>query len=291
MRGIILAGGKATRLWPSTKVISKQILPIYDRPMIYYPLATLMELGIRDILLISSPEQLPFLQQILEGIESLGVRVCFAPQTKPRGIADAFMIGEDFIAGESSCLILGDNFFYDPEKTGVFQGAQSDFSGAQIWGYQVPDPERFGVVEFSSAGEVLDIVEKPQNPRSSYAVTGLYFYDEAVVSYARDLKPSPRGELEITDINRRYLAEKKLQLKLLPQESYWLDVGTYDSLLFASQYVKEQEQREKAKICCIEEIALRQGWSTQKEIEHYITQYQCCPYGEGVLNMMASKTL
>jgi len=266
MKGIILAGGAGTRLYPLTKVISKQLIPIYDKPMVYYPLSTLLLAGIKDILIISTKEDIPKFQNLFGDGSEIGVNFEYAIQEKPNGIAEAFIIGEKFIGNDTVCLILGDNIFYGDGISGKLKSASEIKEGAIIFGYYVKDSEKYGVVEFDKEWNVLSIEEKPQNPKSNYAVVGLYFYDNSVVEIAKNLKPSKRGELEITDVNKIYLQNKKLKLKLFPRGYAWLDTGTQESLIEASMFIKTIEDRQGLKIGCIEEIAYRNGWITKDKL-------------------------
>lgn len=271
MKGIILAGGHGTRLYPITTVISKQLLPVYDKPMFYYPLSMLMLANIRDILVISDPIQIPIFKRLLGTGDQWGLNFSYAEQTKPKGIADALLIGKEFINKEPVSLILGDNIFFGNNLSVVLQSAAELRDGAIIFAYEVRDPNRYGIVEFDKLGNAISLEEKPSNPKSSYAVPGLYFYDSNVVNYAEQLTPSARGELEITDLNQIYLDKNKLNVELLGRGIAWLDAGTPDALLSASQFIQSIEIRQGLMISCLEEIALRKGFITKKQLKYHIT--------------------
>lgn len=280
MKGIILAGGSGTRLYPLTLVTSKQLLPIYDKPMIYYPMSTLMLAGIKDILIISTPEDLPNFKKLLGDGNQFGISLSYAEQPSPDGLAQAFIIGKEFIGKDDCTLILGDNIFYGNNFSSILKEAVSNKEKATVFGYHVEDPERFGVVEFDEHGKVLSVEEKPENPKSNYAITGLYVYDNRVIEYAESLKPSKRGELEITDLNRIYLEKGDLDVKLLGRGFAWLDTGTMDSLVEAAEFVKMVEKRQGIKISALEEIAYRYGWIDREKLLYAAEKYGKSPYGQ-----------
>ena len=286
MKGIILAGGSGTRLYPITKAISKQINPIYDKPMIYYPLSILMLAGIREILVISPPRDLPLFKELLGNGEDFGVKLEYAIQEKPNGLAEAFIIGEEFIDNDSCALVLGDNIFYGHGLTGMLKEAEARKEGATIFGYYVPNPKDFGVVEFDKDGKVISLEEKPQNPKSNYAVPGLYFYDNTVVEKAKRVKPSKRGELEITSINEMYLQEEKLHVVNFGRGMAWLDTGTHDALLEAANFVKTIQSRQGVMVACLEEIAYRNGWISKEKVLELAKPLMKSKYGEYLVGMI-----
>ena len=285
MKGIILAGGSGTRLYPITKGISKQLIPVYDKPMIYYPLSTLMLAGIKDILIISTPEYTPLFKQLLGDGSEWGISLTYKVQEKPNGLAEAFILGADFIGDDSVCLILGDNIYYGSGLSKLVQEAAQKTDGATVFGYHVNDPERFGVVEFDSNMKALSIEEKPENPKSNYAVTGLYFYDNTVVEKAKNLKPSDRGELEITDINKLYLDEGKLDVKLMGRGYAWLDTGTHDSMMEAASFIATIQKRQNLKVACLEEIAYRMGYISKEKLVELAQPMKKNDYGQYLLRL------
>ncbi|MCI9040872.1 glucose-1-phosphate thymidylyltransferase RfbA [Dubosiella newyorkensis] len=289
MKGIILAGGSGTRLYPLTKVTSKQLLPIYDKPMIYYPMSILMQAGIRDILIISTPEDLPRFEELLGDGHQFGVNLSYKVQPSPDGLAQAFILGEEFIGDDSVAMILGDNIFNGHGLTKRLRAAAQKENGATVFGYYVEDPERFGVVEFDENGKAISLEEKPTEPKSNYAVTGLYFYDNNVVDYAKNLKPSPRGELEITDLNKIYLEKGNLNVTLLGDGFTWLDTGTHESLVDATNFVKTMEDHQHRKIACLEEIAYDNGWIDLDQLKETYEIYKKNQYGTYLKKIMDRK--
>lgn len=285
MKGIILAGGSGTRLYPITRGISKQLIPVYDKPMIYYPLSTLMLAGIRDVLIISTPEYLPRFEELLGDGQDLGMNFSYQVQEQPNGLAEAFILGADFIGDDSVCLILGDNIYYGAGLSQLVQSAAQKQSGATVFGYHVNDPERFGVVEFNDQMQAISIEEKPTHPKSNYAVTGLYFYDNQVVEIAKNIQPSPRGELEITDVNRAYLEAGTLDVKLMGRGYAWLDTGTHDSLMEAGNFIATVEKRQNLKVACLEEIAYRMGYIDRDQLVELAQPLKKNDYGQYLLRL------
>lgn len=289
MKGIVLAGGSGTRLYPITRGISKQLLPVYDKPMVYYPISVLMLAGIRDILIITTPDDMPAFQRLLGSGDEFGVKFSYKIQPKPEGLVQAFLLGEDFIAGERCSMVLGDNIYFGPGFGTKLSSVVARDQGATVFGYRVTDPQRFGVIEFDKNYNVLSIEEKPTTPRSNWAITGLYFYDEQVVELSRQVKPSARGELEITSLNQMYLEQGKLNVELLGRGFAWLDTGTHESLIDASLYIHTIEKRQGLKIACLEEIAYRKGWLNKEQVLTQAKRLEKNSYGQYLLQLLEER--
>lgn len=288
-KGIILAGGSGTRLYPLTKVVSKQLMPIYDKPMVYYPLATLMQAGINDILVISTPEEIDRFESLLGNGENFGISLSYKVQPSPDGLAQAFIIAEDFLAGSAAALVLGDNMFYGHDLTKSLQNANAQVSGGTVFGYHVSNPKSYGVVEFDEAGIAISIEEKPQQPKSNYAVPGLYFFDERVVEFAKKVKPSGRGELEITDVIDQYLQANELKVEIMGRGTAWLDTGTHDDLLAAAQFIATIDKRQGLKVNCPEEVAYRNGWISTEKLKEIAAPLRKSGYGEYLLKLISER--